>query len=70
CVLTPEGRIAVFDCEAMVNNIESFGGKFHIPDIQYTEKSVEKIQEYVREFAPLSLGRDSVLNLVIPEMKK
>lgn len=70
CVLTPEGRIAVFDCEAMVNNIENFGGKFRIPDIQYTDKSVEKIQDYVREFAPLSLDRDSVLNLVIPEMRK
>ena len=29
CVLTPGGRVVAFDCEAMVNDIEGFGGRFH-----------------------------------------
>ncbi len=52
CVLTEEGNVVFFDCEAHINNIAGFGGKFHIPEIQYDEKAVKEIKKQIHDLVP------------------
>lgn len=62
CVLTAEGRVAFFDCEAHINNIAGFGGRYEIPPLQFDEKAVEEIKDFIGSVVPLEVGRDWIRN--------
>lgn len=69
CVLTPKGKVVVFDCEAMVNDVGGFGGKYVIPPLQYSEASVKEIMRKIRMVTPLSVPED-VVAFALPEKDK
>ena len=64
CVVTPQGKVVVFDCEAMVNDINGFGGRYTIPPLQYSQESVDEIKASIRSVMPLSVpGREFLMDL-------
>lgn len=64
CVLTPKGKVVVFDCEAMVNDVNGFGGRYTIPPLQYSQDSVDEIKASIRSIMPLSVpGREFLMDL-------
>ena len=70
CVLTPQGRIVVFDCEAMVNDINGFGGRYTIPPLQYSDDSVGEIHEAIGAITPASFPSRTILNTVPKEQRE
>lgn len=67
CMKSPSGNIIVFDCEAMVNDIPGFGGKFVIPEVTYGEDSVREITRTVKSFLPLEVSTQGFLASLKPE---
>lgn len=61
CVLTPGGRVVAFDCEAMVNDIEGFGGRFTIPSLLYDDDSVHDIHKAISAITPSSFLSGDIL---------
>lgn len=58
-VLTPEGRVAMFDTDSRLNTPElGYGGKYIIPEVSYSEESVRKIDGIMREVAPVVVPRE------------
>lgn len=70
CVLTPKGKVVVFDCEAMVNDVGGFGGKYVIPPLQYDETSVRSIKNKIEMVTPISADKEFVLDSLSPEGRK
>lgn len=61
CVLSPEGNLLVFDCEALLNIIPSLGGKYVIPPLDYYDTAVEEIQKVIAGLMPVSIPVDVFL---------
>lgn len=70
CVLTARGKVVVFDCEAMVNDIAGFGGKFKIPPLRYDDASVRAIKNRIGAVTPLNADKEYVLGTLSPEGRK
>lgn len=67
CMKTSSGNIIVFDCEAMVNDIPGFGGRYVIPEVTYGEESVHEITRTVKSFLPLEVSKEGFLASLKPE---
>ena len=65
--LTDEGHIVVFDCEAMVNDIPGFGGKYKIPELKSNPVSVNKIIDSINAVLPESIPLQNLLSTIPKE---
>lgn len=63
---TGNGNVVVFDCEAMVNDIPGFGGKYKIPELKSNPESVALIKKCIEAVLPQSVTLQDFLES-IPE---
>lgn len=56
-VLSPEGRLMVFDCDVLVNGNAQLGPVFEIPARTFSEAAVAAIDAVIREVTPLERDR-------------
>ena len=66
-VFTEKGNLQVFDCEAML--FDSFGGKYKIPKLKYSDAAVEEIRQSIDVVLPKSVSVREILP-TIPEDKQ
>lgn len=66
CVLSPQGRVLVFDCEAALNTMPTFHGTHRIPELKYTEEGVKKIREKIDSLLPKTINRSDLLRILMP----
>lgn len=64
CVVSPKGELLVFDCEAAINCISAFEGKARIPDLEFSEQSVKKINTIIKDILPQSIDDDEVFQTI------
>lgn len=70
CVLTEEGHVIFFDCEAMINDIPGFGGTFKIPDLRYNPDSVRVILNEINRSLPLEVPKEDLISTLSRETAK
>lgn len=61
CVFTKQGNILVFDCEAHINDIPAFEGKYTIPDVEWSEQAVHQIKTFIQTVTPTEVRKESFL---------
>ena len=64
CVLSDDGNVLVFDCEAALNDMPAFNGKWRIGPLDYNPESVAKIHRELRGMVPESVPRSVILDLL------
>lgn len=66
CVLSPQGRVLVFDCEAALNTMPTFHGTHRIPELRYTEQGVRKVRAEVDSLLPAVMDREDLFRHLMP----
>lgn len=65
---TPEGRLAVIDCNTWLNTPErGRGGKWDIPAVAYEEEAIGQMLSFLKKTVPQEMSRESFIRLFATE---
>lgn len=59
-VVDRDGHVIVYDCEAMLNDIESLQGKWSVPPLDYDEENVKAVCQAVAGLLPTEYPEEKV----------